>query len=75
MPEVINAAEAYVGRWTCSHCDRVELDQRGPLAVGWTGRPRDMEATESGELLVRSELAPILEASGCGPTPSTGATG
>ena len=64
MPEVINAAEAYVGRWTCSHCDRVELDQRGPLAVAWTGQPRSLEPTESGELLVRSELAPILEASG-----------
>ena len=64
MPEVVNAPDAYLGRWTCSHCDRVKLDQRRPLAVVWTEPPRDLELTASGELLARSELEPILAASG-----------
>ncbi|HET6981117.1 MAG TPA: hypothetical protein VFI53_03205, partial [Myxococcaceae bacterium] len=25
MPQVVNAPEAYVGRWICSHCDRTAL--------------------------------------------------
>ena len=66
MPQVVNAPEAYVGRWICSHCDRTALEQRGPLAVEWTDPPRDLEQTASGELLVRRQWGEVLTRAGLG---------
>jgi hypothetical protein len=64
MPEVVNAPEAYVGRWLCTHCDRTVLEQRGPLAVKWTDPPRDLEQTATGELLVRREYRDVVSGAG-----------
>jgi len=64
MPQVVNAPDAYVGRWLCTHCDRTVLEQRGPLAVEGTDPPRDLEQTASGELLVRREYREVISRAG-----------
>ncbi len=72
MPQVIHAEKAYVGRWTCPHCDRVELGQRSALAIEWTEPPRDLELTASGELLVRQELEEVFRQAGIETRPVQG---
>ena len=62
-PEVENATSAFRGRWDCSRCDRVRLEQVGPLKV----RPvpgLDVQLTDLRQLLLARHLAAVAEQAG-----------
>jgi hypothetical protein len=62
-PAVENMLVAFRGRWGCGWCDRVRLEQVGPLKV----RPApslDVQITDSRHMLVVRRLAPLVEQHG-----------
>ena len=80
-PAVVGRSQSHLARWTCSHCDRLRLDQVGPLEPV-LDEPPDVELlhrarpevllSDGGELLVSSRLRPLVEAHGVATRPVLG---
>ena len=59
-PAVENMVVAFRGWWECGRCDRVRLEQVGPLKV--RPAPRlDVQVTDSQHMLLARRLAPVAE--------------
>ena len=61
---VLNAASAYEGRWSCTHCDRVALSQIGPLEVENINLGVDLQVAANDEVLLRSTYASVAAQAG-----------
>ncbi len=80
-PTVLGRGRSHLARWACSHCDRIRLEQVGPLEV-LLDEPADVELvhrarpelllTDAAELLASSRLRPVFEAHGLGTLPVVG---
>lgn len=72
-PPVVGRSQSHHARWACSHCDRLRLEQVGPLEpvldepaeveILHRARP-ELLLTDGGELIASSRLRPVLEAHG-----------
>ena len=80
-PAVVGRSQSHLARWACSHCDRLRLDQVGPLEPV-LDEPADVELlhrarpelllTAGGELIASSRLRHLLEAQGLATRPLVG---
>lgn len=70
---VVGRSLSHLARWACSYCDRVRLEQVGPLepvleepadAELLHRAPPELLLTDGGELIVASRLRSVLEAHG-----------
>jgi hypothetical protein len=59
--EVRNPSSAFEARWICTHCDRVDMTQVGPLEVEGTNSDADLQLTETYEVLLASQFANVAE--------------
>jgi hypothetical protein len=62
-PEVENMTTAFRGWWECGWCDRVLLEQVGPLKVRPSTQP-DIQLTDERQLLLARRLVPVAERAG-----------
>jgi hypothetical protein len=63
-PKVVNMLTAFRGRWDCGWCDRVRLEQVGPLKVRPASGGIDVQLTDQKHLLLARRLAPVAEHAG-----------
>ncbi|MGZ6028315.1 MAG: hypothetical protein ACXWK5_02755 [Myxococcaceae bacterium] len=80
-PAVVGRSQSHLARWSCSHCDRLRLDQVGPLEpvldepaeVELLHRARpELLLTDAGELIASSRLRAVFEAQGLETRPLVG---
>ena len=61
---VLNPTLAFEARWSCTHCDRVDLTQVGPLEVQKISPVADLQLTETGEVLLASRFSDVAKSAG-----------
>lgn len=70
--EVVNLDAAFVGRWSCACCDRIDLEQVAPLEITELDPEADVQITATREVLVAATLRAILERAGATIRPLAG---
>jgi hypothetical protein len=63
-PPVLNPSSAFEARWSCTHCDRVDLSQIGPLEVEKISPVADLQLTQTGEVLLASRFVDVARSAG-----------
>lgn len=63
-PESVNLGAAFVGRWSCACCDRIDLEQVAPLEVTDLDPDVDLQLTGTREVLLAARLRQIAESEG-----------
>jgi len=71
-PEVVNLDAAYVGRWSCNCCDRLDLEQVAPLEVTEIDPEVDLQLTATREVLVATGFREVVERAGATTRPLAG---
>ena len=74
-PEVLNRETAVEARWSCAHCDRLELKQIGPLEVTSVESDADAQITSSCETLLTERFAETARRLGAETLPVLGVEG
>ncbi|RPH68175.1 MAG: hypothetical protein EHM78_19770 [Myxococcaceae bacterium] len=73
-PEVVNLETAFVARWSCACCDRIDLEQVAPLEVTDLDPDSDLQFTATREVLLAARLREIAERKGALTRPLAGST-
>jgi hypothetical protein len=71
-PELVNLDAAFVGRWSCACCDRIDLEQVAPLEVADLDPEADLQLTGTREVLLAARLRDMAEREGAVTRPLAG---
>lgn len=71
-PELVNPERALVARWSCACCDRIDLEQVGPLEVQDLDPGTDLQVTDTRHVLLAARLRGIAEQQGAATRPLAG---
>jgi len=74
-PEVLNRESAVEARWSCAHCDRLELRQIAPLEVTSAESDADAQITSSCDTLLTERFAGTARRLGAETLPVLGVKG